>query len=231
MKRLIFSFSLFLAAVAGWNISAQNIQTPYIEIDENITKDVTPDKITLSISIDEKNYRKTSIAQLEKEMISALKSIDIDVAKKLKVNDMSSSLKYAKARNQDATLYKSYSLELSDVTTASAVLASLQEIGISNISVDKVEYSAIDSLTMALQAEAVVKARNRAETMVKAIGQELGKAIYIVTSSSRSNAVRTKAYAKMALADNMAVETAEPLPALEFKDIQVSVYVNVRFEL
>lgn len=231
MKRLIFSFSLFLAAVAGWNISAQNIQTPYIEIDENVTKDVTPDKITLSISIDEKNYRKTSIAQLEKEMISALKSIDIDVAKKLKVNDMSSSLKYAKAKNQDATLYKSYSLELSDVATASAVLASLQEIGISNISVDKVEYSAIDSLTMALQAEAVVKARNRAETMVKAIGQELGKAIYIVTSSSRSNAVRTKAYAKMALADNMAVETAEPLPALEFKDIQVSVYVNVRFEL
>lgn len=228
MKRTILCLSIALATLL--NASAQNPEESYIEVHGTAEKTVVPDKITLSISINEKNYRNISLAQLEKDMTSTLKQLGLDPAKQLKVRDMSSVLKKERSKSQDAYLSKSYILELSDAVTATKVMAKLEEVGVSNIYVSNVEYTKMDELRLEVKAEAMRNAQKTARAMVSAIGQELGKAFYIYEQESGNQNVAIRSYGmKSAFADAALEE--EAVPELEFREMKVSARVTVKFRL
>lgn len=231
MKRIIISICAIVALLTSVNASAQNENWNYIEVRGSAEKTVAPDKITLSISISEKNYRNRSLDQLEKDLVSALKSAGFDVAKQLKVKDMSSTLKWNKAKNQEAVMSKNYLLELTDAASVAKAMSAMENVGIANAYIEKAEYIAIDSLKAEVKAEAMKNARKYAEAMVGAIGQELGKAIYIYDQDNGvSYYYKSRGMAMNAMADCCGEEEAA-LPELEFREIKVIANVNVRFSL
>lgn len=227
MKR-IFLFAC-ISLVFSVLSFAQNDGQNYIEVHGSAEKTVAPDKITLSITINENDYRKRSLATLEKEMKSALENIGQDIRSSLKVDNMSSSFSKGRTNSPDAVLSKRYSLEVNSAKAASDAIEALEKVYISNVYIQKEEYTKMDSLKIAVKAEAMKNARDIANAMTEAIGQKAGPAIYIYEHESRSDSYRPVLMKAMSNSDSIADEAYEQ--DLDFKEMKVSCSVIVRFSL
>jgi len=202
----------------------------YIEVRGTAEKTVTPDKITMSITIREKDYRNLSLPDMEKEMKSVLRKAGVDLEKDLKVTDMSSQFLKQRARTQDVLQTKQYSLHLKSASMAGKVLDALDGIGVSNVYISKSEYSAMDSVKLDVKAEAVANAKKTAQAMVGAVGQELGQAFYIMENDGWNDGYSPRIMMAAKSVSNSADEV-EMLPELLFDDIKVTSRVTVRFRL
>ena len=126
-----------------------------------------------------------------------------------------------------------YILQLSDAEAVQNVISALEAQEISNIVLAETKYSRRDALENELGVEAIKKAKQRAVELVAAIGQEVGKAIY-VNSWGMNEVVSPRNYKAMA-ARGVVVEEAAvdavPAPVLSIAENEYSVDVNVRFEI
>ena len=156
------------------------IDLPYIETSAIADTLVIPDKIYLKIIIAERdNKGKISVEELENKMISQLNAFGIDTKKQLTVNDVSSNFKKYFLKQQDILKTKEYLLNIDNLKTVSKVIIELEELGISNVSIDRTAYSKEEQLRLILKTKAVEKAKNQALFMAKATNQKVGDAIFI----------------------------------------------------
>ena len=78
----------------GHTQSKNFIDQPYLETTVKVDSLVKPDRIYLSILIQEKEDRdRTSVEKQEREMASALEELGIDLKKQLKIEDLASNYK------------------------------------------------------------------------------------------------------------------------------------------
>ena len=127
---------------------------------------------------------RTSVEELESKMNLKLKSLGIITEKQLTLNDLTSNYKKYFLKQQEILKTKSYSLVVYDAKTASKVIAALEEEEISNVSLEKTEYSKTEQLLLILKGKAIVKAKNTAIALTKPLNQKVGNAIYISDSNS-----------------------------------------------
>lgn len=229
MRRLFILFCIIPALAISANSYAQADNQNYIEVHGTAERTVSPDKISLSITISENDYRKRSLSTLEKEMKSALSGIGLDIKNSLKVENISSSFSKGKTNSPDAVLSKRYTLVVGDAKAASNAIEALEKVYISNVYIQKEEYTKMDSLKIAIKADAMKNAKDIASAMAEAIGQKIGRAIYIYEYESRSDSYRPMMMKAMSNVDSLVEETYEE--DLEFKEMKVSCNVMVRFSL
>lgn len=235
MKKKIYL--LLLLALGLTTIQAQNgeknfIDKPYIEVTGKAEMEVIPDQIYLNIVINEKdNKGKVVLAQSEKSMIERLKALGIDTKKDLSVKDMSSNFKNYWLKNSEIMASKEYELLVTSAQTAGRVLQEMEKIGISNVSVSRVDHSQIEQYRRTVKVNAVKVAREKATDMAEAISQKTGKAIYI-------QEIENNFYAQRNLASNMMMKVrgtemadTESVPDIEFEKIRLEYQVIVKFEL
>jgi uncharacterized protein YggE len=231
--RKIIVFILLLFITKNFSQTKNFIDLPYIETSAKVDTLVTPDRIFLTILITEKDTKnRTSVEELESKMNLKLKSLGIITEKQLTLNDLSSNYKKYFLKQQDILKNKSYSLVVYDAKTASKVIAALEEEEISNVSLEKTEYSKTEELLLILKGKAIVKAKNTAISLTKPLNQKVGNAIYITDSNSVSNMFRDKA-SKIVLrgmASLQAESDYEPI-AISFEKIKIETQVNVNFKL
>ena len=115
------------------------------------------------------------------------------------------------------------------------VLISLEEVGISNTEVEKVEYSKSKELLLELKSEAVKRSRITADKLVKPLNQKAGKALYISDTNYGGIedyeyvTVRNIALQEMDYKKESASE--EFLRKLDFQKIKFSTTVYVKYQL
>lgn len=179
MKNILFILLGFLSI----QTFAQNknfIDQPFLETIAEIDTLVTPDKIHLVIILNEEDNRnKKSTEELEASMLRTLNSLKIDLEKNLSVLDYSSDFKKYFLSGQKILKSKMFSLIVNDAQTVGKVMAGLEREGISNVSINKTEYSKYDQLLLDLKSKAILKAKQNAEKMVEPLNQKIGQAIYI----------------------------------------------------
>lgn len=229
MKHLHLLAIIFIAMASSLTLNAQNNEK-YIEVHGTAEKKVSPDIITLSITIHENDYRKRSLDRLEKDMKSALTKAGIDIQSSLKVEDMSSSFIKKGLKNSATTLSKSFVLKVSDASSANKAILALDEVDISNVNITKAEYSKMDELKIAIKVDAIKNAKEIATAMTGAIDQKLGPAIYIYEQEVYTENTRPVMMAKSMAYDSME-ENAIEESTLEFQEIKVTSRVTVRFSL
>ena len=105
-------------------------------------------------------------------------------------------------------------------------------MSISNIVLAETKYSRRDALENELGVEAIKKAKQRATELVAAVGQEIGKAIY-VNSWGMNEIASPRNYKSMAARGVVVEEAVDavPAPVLSITENEYSVDVNVRFEI
>lgn len=189
MKKII----LILLIISSSSINSQTknfIDLPYLETTAKVDTLLTPDKIFLNVLITEKDTKgKISVEELEKKMIERLKAIGINIEKQVLLTDLSSNFKKYFLKQQDIQKAKMYSVLIYDAKTAGRIIVELEKENISNIQLDRTEYSKMEELKLELKSRAVLKSKQYAEAMLKPLNQKVGSAIYVSDSNSNSNIV------------------------------------------
>lgn len=229
--KLILSLSLIILGFSNIYSQERNfIDMPYIEVRGNADTLITPDRIYLDILISEEDTKgKTSVEELERKMISALKKLDINLEKQLFVADASSNFKSYFLSGQKVLKSKQYTLLVYKASTLGNVLENLQKIDISNVKLNKTEHSQMESLKTSMKAKAVINAKENAQAMTNAIDQNLGKAIFISENNSFPYSIRGDS-ASVRIRGNSSMQE-ETAPDLSFNQIEIKSEVLVRFAL
>lgn len=209
------------------------IDQPYIETTAKVDTLVSPDRIYLTIILSEKDSKnKTSVEELESKMASKLTNLGIDLKKQLSMQDLASNFKKYFLKQQDIVKAKSYSLLVYDAQTASKVIVGLENESISNVYLDRTEYSKSEELKLDLKSKAILKAKTIAKAMTEPIGQKVGSAIYISDQMAISNGVAGSANGIRirGMSTIKANESYQPLD-IEFDKITVEASVNAKFKI
>ena len=230
---MLLLLSLGFTATRAQSGEKNFIDRPYIEVTGKAEMEIIPDQIYLNIVINEKdNKGKVVMAQAEKNMISILKDIGIDTKKDLSVKDMSSNFKNYWIKSSEIMTSKEYLLLVGSAQTAGKVMQGLEKIGISNVSIEKVNHSKIDQFRREVKVNAIKVAREKAIDMAQAIGQNADKAIYIQEIEYNNYSLTRRSTAnimvKMTTADSL---DSEAVPDIEFEKIKLEYQVNAKFEL
>ena len=157
----------------------------------------------------------------------ALKRLGVNVEKQLKVANLSSE--FFKKNTSVATA--KYQLQLGSSAEVAKVWQALDGLGISNVSILKVSHSKIDEYKEQVRVEAMQNAKQSAQTLAGAIGQNVGKCFYIYDSNNNVMPVLYDNMAVMRSAKTGYGEEAAADEPLDFKTIKLQYNVQAKFVL
>jgi uncharacterized protein len=232
MRNTFLLCLLLLATTSFAQYGAKSfIDFPYIEVNGKAEKEITPDEIYLNIQINESDSKgKLTVEQQEKEMLKKLKDLKINIEKQLSVKDFSSNFqKYLLKKTQIQTS-KEYQLLVHDGATVARVFMALESIGISNISIERVDHSEMERFRREVKIEAIKAAKEKAEQLSIAIGQSIGKAIYIQEIETYNPRMLQSNVAGIAMRKSFDM-AMEEVPNIEFEKIFIEYTVHTKFEL
>lgn len=174
MKRIILIVITLLTTIAARSQdSIGNMQHCAI-ITGHYEKKYAPDEFYLSIYIRESDSKgKSSISDQQRAMTEALRETGIDVKKALTTKEIASS-HYKKDQN---LAYGHYELKLTTPKEVFEAYAALHALGISEISLERLDRSDREQLEFAASAEALKNARRKAETIAAAEGLKVGRCL------------------------------------------------------
>ncbi len=232
MKRvfltLVIVFSAFILNAQEKNFIDQN----YIEITGRAETEVAPDEIYLNITIKEKdNKGKSSLEKQEKELFKSLSALGINLKEDMQIEDMSTLLqKYLLKKNIVITA-KSYQLKVHSTDVLLKVFQELESLSIPDVSIIRTSLSNIEEVRLNVSVMAANSAKKSAETLAKALGRELGDAIFIQSYDNYPRVFK-------ALSSARGVSSAENFdgdlfmaPSLDFEKIKFEQSVLIRFKL
>ena len=233
MKRLIvLSFALIMSQfIFAQNGTKNFIDQNYIELSGKAEIEIVPDEIYLNIELKETDTKnKVSVDQMEIKMFKAFKKLGLDLEKQVKVLNFSSNFQSYWLKKKDVMKSKSFQVIVNDTKTLSNLFSSLEKIGISNITIEKVDHSKMDDFKKEVKVKAIKNAKENAELLTSALGQEIGKAIFI--GQGYSNNYQSRPRTKNMMVRGMAtMEMQDAAPQIEFQKIKLEHNIMVRFEL
>jgi uncharacterized protein YggE len=213
------------------------IDQPYLEVTGSADTLIEPDEIYINIIISEKDNRdRIPVEEQETRMLASFKEMGIDIENNLSVNYMGSNFKYILLKGKEVIKTRQYVLKVRDARTAAQVFLLLEQLDISNTSIQKVNYSAINSLRNVMRNKAVANARERAIALASALQQNVGNAIHLVDIDN--NNLANQLYGSQ-LQDVVVTGYTVKLkglmqgsnPGVEFEKIKVSALVGAKFLL
>ena len=228
MKK-IFLITLFgLSIFIGSSQTKNFIDQPYLETTAKVDTLVNPDIIYLDILITEEDTKgKVSVEELENKMAKKLESLGINLKDQLSLSDLASNFKKYFLKQQDVLKSKAYKLKVFDAITAGRVLVGLEENGISNVNLDRAEYSKIETLKLELKSKAVEKAKLQADYLIAPLNQKVAGAIYI--SDKYYQRYNSQELNEVVVGYNSRKKEAYVPIEIEFKPILVESEVSVKF--
>ncbi len=163
--------------------TAQNknfIDQPYIDVSATADTMIVPDEIFINIYISERDTRdRVSLEEQEKKMITGFQQLGIDIGKDLTTYGFLSNYRNKIFREKDVIISRSYLLKVSTATLASAAFLELEDLGISNAGINRVDLSRRDGIKNELRMKAIYTAKQKANDMVMPLGQQVGQALYV----------------------------------------------------
>jgi uncharacterized protein YggE len=232
MKKILSVTVATFVAILSLSAQEKNfIDQNYIEITASAEKEVSPNEIYISITIDEKDNKNNTLEKQERDMFSRLKSLGIDLEKDMQVKDMETQLQEYFLKKNSVVTSKSYQLKISSTDLLFKVFKELEKMSIPNVSIIRTDVSDKESIKHEVMVMAVNKARQRAELLASSLGRKLGKAIYIQHSEGymRGNFVRSLAAGTKMMDINE--EEIYSGPNLSFGKIGFNQTVYVKFAL
>lgn len=226
MKRGMVLVAALMLTTSLYAQQTNVMDQPYIEVSGQAEVEVVPDKIYVQITIDGDSKGQETVLQQEKEMVQRFDALGIDVEKKLVVQELFNSA----LKSNKVTTSKIYRLEVNSATQLAHVFQALQAIGIAQAEIESVDISNKEELIQQIRAEAAKNARKNALVLANALGQELGKALYVQDYSTSPYEYMNMSTRDYAMAEVREV-VSEAAPVLEFQKVTLNSSVRVRFLL
>lgn len=155
-------------------------EKPYIELNGRAEQEVIPNEIFISIVIRERyaNKEKITIEAQEENLKTALKGLNIDLSN-LSLSDVNADYVKVKFRTKDVLTKKDFTLKVTDAKMVGLVFQQLDKLEISDAYIPKVSHTKIDSLRKEVRIRAIKTAKDKADYLLAAIGEQAGKPLLI----------------------------------------------------
>lgn len=234
MKKIIVLISV-LSAFLTYSQEKNFIDKPYLEVNGKADTLVTPNRIYIDVLISEKDTKgKKSVEELESDMLTKLKSLGINTEQNVTMQDMMSSYKKFFLKQTDIQKAKSYSILVYDAKSTAKVFIGLEEVGISNVRIDKLEHSEEAKLQLLMNTKAMENAKANALSFTKPLGQNVGKAIFINQVKNNfyrgnNNQLLVRGLASQRV--NYEMKSQDYNENIEFEKIRIASDVTARFAL
>ena len=230
MKKMIFLAAAFV--LVALSVSAQQAETfpSYIEVNGVAEREIAPNEIYLSITINERDSKgKISIDEQQRDMVAVLKKLGVKPAEQLKMLDLTSS--YFKRGN--ALAKAQYELKLTSAVEVARVWRALDELGISQVTVQKVSHTDIETFKKEVRADAMRAARDNARALAEAIDQKAGKCFWIADYSSpvKTTFAVANMKARGVMEESASFDAIVEEEGLEFQTINLQHRVQAKFVL
>lgn len=234
MNKLLLTLMLCLTiCISAIGQTKNFIDQPYIEVSGYADSLVTPNLIYIKITIAEKDSRdKIPLEEQESKMITVFKSIGINTETDLTTSDMLSNYKFYLLKQKNILKTKEYILKVTTSETASIVFIQLEDLGISNTSIYKVEHSDIENLKNICRTRAIENSHKKAVALTKPILQTIGNAIHITDNETNfDNQLQGRVAGVQIRGYNSLDKAKYEAPKIEFEKIKVSATVSVKYIL
>lgn len=233
MKKYILTTLTLFSLLPVTQAQTKNyIDLPYIEVTGYADTLITPNEIYIKIFLSEKDSKnKVSIEESEIKMVEALNELGIDTKNDLTTSDILSAYRFYFLKQKDILKSKEYNLKVSSALMASKVFIRLEDLGISNASIDRVDHTDIEQIKNTCREKAISNARLKAISLTKPISQSVGMAIFISDNDAPLNSLQGKVPGIIIRGNNTLKQKEGDLPAIEFEKINVTASVSAKFIL
>lgn len=181
---LKFIFCSWLLLVVGTALSAQVVADvdpkPFIEVTGIAEKELVPDEIYIQILLRERqtNKEKATITQQEEKLRAALKAIGIDLAN-LYLSGANADFVVVRRKPNEVLTQKDYTLKVATAMQVGLVFQQLDRLEILDASIARVHHSRLDSLKKEIKIAAIKAAKDKADYLLAAIGEQTGKPLIV----------------------------------------------------
>lgn len=189
------TFILLLFAIVSQIGFAQNLQTsPFIEVVGTAEKEIVPNEIFVSITLNEQVEGKTksSIEEQEKKLFEELKKQSISLDKLTFENASASELRIRKKTN-NLINQKKYVLKLSSLEEVNHAMNAFDDAKIKAFYIEEMTHTNIEDFRKEVKILVLKAAKDKAKYLLESINQNVGSALEIVevsdynTINARSN--------------------------------------------
>lgn len=224
-----FFLTLLVFTTLFYTMQAQNKEDRrYIEVTGAAELKVVPDEIYLSISLNEKDTKdRHSLDEMEREMIAVLRKLNIPT-ENLSISGADSNLEKAFWTGKKIYARKTYILKLTDANSIGQVLRELEKKGISNVNLARVDNSQMEKYRKEVKILAMKAAKDKADYLLHAIGEQTGKPIFIQERNYRPPFYRQT---NMMMKAEDSIEAASESYQLDFQEMTVKCEIFSRFEI
>jgi len=180
MKKTTIALVLCVLALVC-PVSAQDKQEPrVIEVSGSAERLVTPDEFTFKITLIERieNKHKITIDQQEAALRDELTKLGVEVSKDLSIFDISSTY-FRQKKIKDVLSAKDYRLKIRDLGKIARLQEIADRLNVSRLDLIDTEHSEITRLRRETKMEAIKAAWEKASYLLGAIGQKIGRPVYI----------------------------------------------------
>lgn len=176
---LFITLAILPNSLVAQNINEMEKESRYVEVTGVAEMEVVPDEIYISITLqEEKDGMKRTVEAQEKELIKAIKALDIDLDN-LKLSNVGSYTRWDK-KNQTSYKQKTFELMVPDAAKASSLLYELNQLELNRMYVARTNHSKVESYRKQVKIDAVKAAKDKAEYLLEAVDEEVGEVLYIV---------------------------------------------------
>ncbi len=227
MKKLFILIALVVFSVSAF-AQAVDLRRK-IEVSGVAEKEVTPDIINVSISLQEylNGKNKITIDQLENQLESAVKEAGI-VKEDFTISDVSAwNNTFNKKKTLDFLASKQYRIRFHDLNKYNFILSKIDPKGIQSTDITSYDYSKMAELKKELKIQALLAARDKATYLLNSIDEKLGGAIDI-TEVDNGNYTAPK---PMMFAKAMNTNATPADSDIGTSTIKLSFQVNAVFEI
>lgn len=234
-NRFLSVFVTFLmignTLVYGQNTSVDDV--PYIEVNGTAEKEIIPDEIFIDITIRERynNKTKVSIEEQEEKLKKAVKSLGIDLSN-LFLADANADYVKISWQKKDVLTKKEYTLKVTNATTVGQVFQELEKLEITDAYISRVHHSQMDQLKKEVKIMAIKSAKEKADYLLLAIGEEVGKPLIIRENEyvPYMNVNTVNRYRNEGELYESSVSKFESHP-IEFQKIKIQTSIYVKFSI
>ncbi len=206
--------------------------TPHIEVTGTARMDIMPDEIYVSITLREREEgkKKISVEQQETDLKKGLQELGISL-ELLSLSDSESDYVKIRFRRKEVITTKQYTLKLATAEEVSKTFEMLDELKIQDAYISRTERSDIVELRKELRIDAIKAAKEKADYLLNAIGEETGHALEVRENSpgyyynSMANNIQTYSL----IEEDM--NEMGGLPEIGFEKIRLEASIYVKFEI
>jgi uncharacterized protein YggE len=205
----------------------------FIEVSGSAQMEIEPNEIFLFVRLKEfeENRNKVQLEKLDTDFLNALKAAGVD-KKNLTLADAGSNLAKLGRKDKDAFREKSYELKLTSAAQLEKFLEKIEPVKVDKLDITRIHHTDLEKFKTELKIKALQAAQLKAQSLLKAIGSDIGKPLMVREWDSDPIQPMAEMRANvMYKTANQSSDVAVEGEQIEFRKLRLRAQISAQFEI